>query len=136
WHDFWTEERVEGFREIDRAVDLATTPLYVRAGAVIPMGPVKQYTAEPSDGPLEMVVYPGADGESRWYEDDGNSFDYRRGKSMSVVMAWHDASRRLTLRLAPASQQRGLPRKIVFRVAGSAKTTEATFTGRALTVAL
>ena len=39
--DFWTNERVDGGREIDRAVDLATTPLYVRAGAVIPMGPVK-----------------------------------------------------------------------------------------------
>jgi alpha-glucosidase/alpha-D-xyloside xylohydrolase len=136
WHDFWTEERVEGFREIDRAVDLATTPLYVRAGAVIPMGPVKQYTSEPSDEPLTMVVYPGADGESHWYEDDGNSFDYRRGESMSVVMSWRDASRRLSLRLAPASQPRGLPRKIVFRVAGSPKTTEATFTGRELTLAL
>ena len=33
-------------------VDLATMPLYVRAGAIIPMGPVKQYTAEPVDGPL------------------------------------------------------------------------------------
>ncbi len=136
WHDFWTEQRVEGGREIDRAVDLATTPLYVRAGAVIPMGPVKQYTAEPSDAPLEMVVYPGADGESHWYEDDGNTFDYRRGESMTVVMSWHDASRRLTLRLAPGSKQRALPRKIMCRVAGSPKTTEATFTGRELTLTL
>jgi alpha-glucosidase/alpha-D-xyloside xylohydrolase len=136
WHDFWTEERVEGGREIARAVDLATTPLYVRAGAVIPMGPVKQYTAEPSDEPLTMVVFPGADGESHWYEDDGTSFDYRRGESMSVVMTWHDASRLLSLRLAPGSKQRALPRRIVFRVAGSQKLTEATFTGRALSLVL
>ena len=46
------KRRSDGGREIDRAVDLATMPLYVRAGAVIPMGPVKQYTAEPVDGPL------------------------------------------------------------------------------------
>ncbi len=63
WFDFWTEERVDGGREIDRAVDLATMPLYVRAGAVIPMGPVKQYTDEPSDEPMTLVVYPGADGD-------------------------------------------------------------------------
>ncbi len=31
WHDFWTEARTEGAREIDLAVDLATTPLYVPA---------------------------------------------------------------------------------------------------------
>ena len=41
WNDFWTGERVEGGREIDRAVDLATTPIYVRAGAIVPMGPVE-----------------------------------------------------------------------------------------------
>jgi alpha-glucosidase/alpha-D-xyloside xylohydrolase len=39
WFDFWTNERIEGGREIDRPVDLATMPLYVRAGAVLPMGP-------------------------------------------------------------------------------------------------
>ena len=41
WFDLWTEQRVAGGKEIDRAVDLATMPLYVRSGAVIPMGPVK-----------------------------------------------------------------------------------------------
>ncbi len=100
------------------------------------MGPVKQYTSEPSDAPLTMVVYPGADGESHWYEDDGKSFDYRRGESMSVVMSWRDASRHVSLRLAPGSKQIGLPRRIVFRVAGSPKATEATFTGRELSLAL
>jgi alpha-glucosidase/alpha-D-xyloside xylohydrolase len=136
WHDFWTEDRTEGGREIERAVDLATMPLYVRAGAVIPMGPVKQYTDEPGDNSLTMVVYPGADGESHCYEDDGKSFDYRRGESMSVVMSWHDASRRVSVRLAPGSKQRALPRHITFRVAGSPKLTEATFTGRELSLTL
>jgi alpha-glucosidase (family GH31 glycosyl hydrolase) len=136
WHDFWTEQPVDGGREIDRAVDLATTPLYVRAGAVIPMGPVKQYTGEPSDEPLTMVVYPGADGESHWYEDDGKSFDYRRGDSMNAVVTWRNATRRLTLRLAPGSKQIGLPRHINFRVAGSQKITGALFTGRELSLTL
>src|SRR5204862_7186926 len=49
WYDFWTREKMEGGREITRNVDLETIPLYVRAGAVIPMGPVKQYTWEKSD---------------------------------------------------------------------------------------
>ena len=43
------------------------------------MGPVKQYVDEPGDGPLTLVVYPGADGTSSLYEDDGKSFDYRQG---------------------------------------------------------
>ncbi len=46
-------EALDGGREIDRAVDLETMPLHVRAGAIIPMGPVKQYTDEPVDGPAD-----------------------------------------------------------------------------------
>ncbi len=136
WHDYWTGERVNGGREITRAVDLATTPLYVRAGAIIPMGPVKQYTSEPSDEPLTMVVYPGADGESHWYEDDGKSFDYRHGESMSAVMTWHDKSRRLSIRLATGSRFIGAPRRISVRVAGSTTSKSAVFTGHELSLTL
>ena len=136
WHDYWTGEHVQGGREIDRVVDLTTSPLYVRAGAIIPMGPVKQYTSEPSDEPLTMVVYPGADGESQWYEDDGRSFDYRRGESMSAQMTWHDAARRLTVRLAPGSKFIGAPRRISVRVVGSSKSTAAVFAGHELTLTL
>jgi alpha-glucosidase (family GH31 glycosyl hydrolase) len=136
WHDFWTEERVDGGRELNRPVDLSITPLYVRAGAVIPMGPVKQYTSEPSTEPLALVVYPGADGESHWYEDDGTSFNYRKGESMSVVMSWRDASRRLTLRLAPQTKMFGPSRRIAVRVAGSTTTQDALFTGHELTIAV
>ena len=53
---------MNGGREIDRPVDLATVPLYVRAGAIVTMGPVKQYSSEVVAGPLTVTVYPGADG--------------------------------------------------------------------------
>ena len=137
WFDFWNEQRIDGGREIDRSVDLATLPLYVRAGAIVPMDPAKQYTDEPSDEPMTIVVYPGADGASAWYEDDGKSFNYRRGESMRVAMSWRDKDRRLTLRLAPGSRM--LPpvsRRLAIRVAGSTKTTPVTFTGRTITVTL
>jgi alpha-glucosidase/alpha-D-xyloside xylohydrolase len=134
WVDFWTEERVAGGREIDRAVDLATMPLYVRAGSVIPMGPVKQYTGEPSTEPTSLVVYPGADGQSSWYEDDGRTFGYRNGEFMRVTMTWRDATRRLSLRLAPGSKMLSPRREIVVRRAGSATTTPVVFTGRAIDV--
>jgi len=104
WYDFWTEDRIDGGREITRAVDLETIPLYVRAGAILPFGPVKQYTGERSDEPLSIRVYPGADGEFLLYEDDGESFDYRRGEWMGVQMRWNDARRSLTMELAKGSR--------------------------------
>ena len=137
WFDFWKEEVVDGGREIDRAVDLSTTPLYVRAGAVIPMDPARQYTDEPVTDPTTLVVYPGADGESTWYDDDGKSFDYRRGDAMRVVMTWRDASRRLSLRLAPGYRLRSpSPRRFSVRVAGSSTLKTVEFTGRPLDVSL
>ena len=54
WYDFWTNEKHEGGTEITRKVDLETLPLYVRAGAIVPMGPLKQYTGEKVDGPLDI----------------------------------------------------------------------------------
>ncbi len=65
WFDFWTEEKLEGGREIDRRVDLETMPLHVRAGAIVPFGPIKQYVDEPVEGPLTVTVYPGTDGALR-----------------------------------------------------------------------
>lgn len=135
WHDFWTEARVEGGREISRAVDLATMPLYVRAGAVIPFGPVKQYTADPVDAPITLTVYPGADGMSFLYEDDGQSFGYRGDEWMTIEMAWNDGERRLALRLAEGSRMRGAaPRTFQVRLAGSDRIRTVVFDGRPIDV--
>jgi alpha-glucosidase (family GH31 glycosyl hydrolase) len=135
WFDFWTGEQVTGGREIERAVDLATLPLYVRAGAVIPTGPVRQFDGEPVEGNPVLTVYPGADGTSTSYEDDGHSFGYRTGDWMRMVMTWRDRSRRLTLRLAPGSRMRA-PAKRVFevQVIGSPKTRAVTFDGETAAV--
>jgi alpha-glucosidase (family GH31 glycosyl hydrolase) len=104
WYDFWTAERLEGGREITRQVDLETLPLYVHAGTVLPLGPVKQYVEEKVDQPLSLSIYPGADASFLLYEDDGRSFDYRKGKWMGTQLHWNDARRVLSLRLAPGSR--------------------------------
>jgi alpha-glucosidase (family GH31 glycosyl hydrolase) len=104
WYDFWTRERKEGGREITREVDLETMPLYVRAGTILPFGPVKQHTGEASTDPLSISVYPGQDGSFLLYEDDGKSFDYRNGEWMGIEMHWNDSRRVLTLRLAAGSK--------------------------------
>lgn len=136
WLDFWTNEAIEGGREIERRVDLATMPLYVRAGAVVPMGPVKQYTDEPVDAPLSLTVYPGADGGGSLYEDDGRTLAYRQGDWMRMAMVWREADRSLEIRLAEGSARRGLPRRFEVRVAGREEAQAVVFDGRPLVVRL
>ena len=132
WYDYWTGERVEGGREIVRPVDLETTPLYVRAGAVVPLGPVKQYAEEKVDEPLSISIYPGADGSFLLYEDDGKSFNYRKGEWMGTQMNWNDARRSLVLRLADGSRGLGR-RKIELKLQDATRTVE--FDGHPVEVA-
>lgn len=140
WIDFWTHERIDhasGGREIVRQVDLETMPIYVRAGAVMPMGPVKQWTSERVDAPLEFIVYPGASGTGSVYEDDGTTFEYRRGAFMKIDAAWDDAARELTLSQAPGSRAIAPGgRRIVARVAGTDISKDVVFTGRSVSIRL
>lgn len=100
WYDWWSGERAKGGRWIERAVDLSTLPLYARAGAIIPLDPPRQHTAEKVAGPTMLRIYPGADGELSLYDDDGASLGYRDGTDPSMAwieMRWNDAARLLTL---------------------------------------
>lgn len=119
WYDFWTEEPVEGGRDIAREVDLATVPLYVRAGSILPLGPVKQYATEETSGPLTLTIYPGRDRNSSLYEDDGVSFDYLKGAYARLESAWDNRHRRLSVRLTKGPSWSGPQGKnIEVRLAG------------------
>jgi alpha-D-xyloside xylohydrolase len=62
WYDFWTDQRFDGARWITYDAELETLPLFVRAGAVISMGPELQYANERPWDPLSFEVYPGNPG--------------------------------------------------------------------------
>lgn len=135
WHDFWTEEKISGGREIERSVDLGTMPLYVRAGSIIPMGPIKQYTAERADDPLTLTIYPGADRVYTLYEDDGATFNYRKGEYMKIQLSWNNRRRLLTLRLVRGSRMLPpLSRRIEVRMASDKSARSVIFEGRPLEV--
>ena len=104
WYDWWNNEKISGGQWTDRPVDLATMPIYVRAGAIIPFDPVRQYVSEPVAGPTTLRIYPGADGEFTLYDDDGESPRYLKGtddKTVWIHFKWNDARRRLTIEADP-----------------------------------
>jgi alpha-D-xyloside xylohydrolase len=74
WYDYWTDQRFDGARWITYDAELETLPLFVRAGAVLPMGPDLQYANERSWDPLSFEVYLGADGVTEMELTD----DHRR----------------------------------------------------------
>ena len=97
WYDFWTNTRYDGGQKVTRHYPLTTMPLYVRAGAIVPMGPVMQYATEKLDAPYEIRIYPGANARFTLYEDDNESYNYEKGQYAAYELSWNDAARMLTV---------------------------------------
>ncbi|MCG6957443.1 MAG: DUF5110 domain-containing protein, partial [Gemmatimonadetes bacterium] len=116
WYDWWTSKRVEGGRTVTRDVDLATMPIYVRAGAIVPTDPLREYTEQPPGGPTTLHVYMGADGDLTLYDDDGASQAYLSGVGTWTHVTWDDAARRLTIEPASPRGATKLAARKSFRV--------------------
>jgi alpha-glucosidase len=89
WYDFWTNAKLSSKEKFTLQPRLDEMPLYVRAGAIVPMQPLVQSTEETPNGPLELRVYlpnSNASGDCRGtlYQDDGHTFAYQKGEILRV----------------------------------------------------
>ncbi len=97
WYDWWTNQKEKGGKSLIRDVDLATMPIYIRAGAIIPFDPVRQYTSQEVNEPTTLKVYTGANGEFNLYEDDGITLEYLEGEAEITSIKWDNEERKLTI---------------------------------------
>jgi alpha-D-xyloside xylohydrolase len=115
WYDFWTGAKLEGGRRIEADAPLATLPLFVRAGSIIPMGPTMEWSTEKPADPIEVRVYPGTDGDFTLYEDENDNYDYAKGAHATIQLHWDDAAKTLTFG-ARAGSFPGMLEKHTFNV--------------------
>jgi alpha-D-xyloside xylohydrolase len=97
WYDFWSGVPVDGPRTLEAASPLDRMPLYVRAGSIVPMGPVMQWSTEKPEDPIELRVYRGADGEFTLYEDENDNYSYEKGVYATIPFRWDEAKQTLTI---------------------------------------
>jgi alpha-glucosidase (family GH31 glycosyl hydrolase) len=116
WYDWWTNTKHQGAKTITRTVDLATMPIYVRAGAIIPLDPVRQFTSEAIKAPTTLRIYTGSNGSFTLYEDDGISQDYLKNKFRLTAIRWEDDSRKLSIKPQPSNGVLKTDQERVFRV--------------------
>lgn len=81
WYDYWTGKKYVGGTMIRADAPLDIVPMYVRGGAIIPMGPEMRHTGEKPLDPLTFMIYPDerGDASTTLYEDDGSSPAYKQG---------------------------------------------------------
>ena len=97
WFDFWNGKQYEGGQTVWRPTPLNIMPLYVKSGSIIPMGPFKQYATEKPEDPIELRIYPGADGSFVLYEDENDNYNYEKGQFATIQFLWNENEQTLTI---------------------------------------
>lgn len=97
WYDYYTNQCYDGGQKLSTLAPLAYAPLYVKAGSIIPQGPDVQYTNEKPWDNLDIIVYPGANGEFTLYEDEGDNYNYEKGLYSTITFKWNDKTGILTI---------------------------------------
>jgi hypothetical protein len=101
WYDIFTGLSVRGPQELVYEVPLDRMPVFARAGAVVPMAaPALTSREQPADR-LDLEVYPGADGGSSLYEDDGETLAYQTGAYATTALTYREAPARRTIVISP-----------------------------------
>ncbi|MFC5718683.1 TIM-barrel domain-containing protein [Streptomyces gamaensis] len=102
WTDYWTGRTYEGPTTVNHyRAPLDTLPLFVKAGANIPMWPgIRSYQDRGADSPLAWDVYPRAGSSSfTLYEDDGVTRAHRSGAYAQQKLTVRSARGGLALEL-------------------------------------
>ena len=97
WYDFWSNAVYEGGQDVQRLCPIDIMPVFIKAGTILPFGPEVQYSSEKPWDELEIRVYPGADGTFTLYEDEGDNYNYEKGKFSEIRFSWDEASHSLSI---------------------------------------
>jgi len=97
WYDFYTGKVYTGGKSIEAPAPIDIIPLFVRAGSIIPMGPVMQYATEKPAKTIELRIYPGANGRFEYYEDENDNYNYEKGNCATFNFTWNDKTHSLTI---------------------------------------
>ena len=115
WYDFWTGEKTVGDQQILAKAPLDRIPIYVSAGAILPLGPVNEYVDQHSGEPMELRIYPGANGSFTLYDDEGDGYRYEKGEHATISLQWDDANKTLSFGRRQG-QYPGMQQRRVFHV--------------------
>ena len=139
WYDFWTNKKYDGGTMIRVDAQLETVPMFVRGGAVIPMGPEMRYVGERPFDPITFAIYPDEKGfaSATLYEDDGNSLAYQRSGFRRTKLEVRRVAQAYVVKTsAPEGDYKPGARKFVFLIKpmATARTVSVSDEGTARTI--
>ncbi|WP_236652911.1 TIM-barrel domain-containing protein [Chitinophaga vietnamensis] len=97
WYNLYTGAWNAGGKRISADAPYNRMPLYVKEGAIIPLGPALQYATEKPADTITLYVYTGKNGAFRLYEDDGSSYNYEKGQFTIIPIDYNENTKTLTI---------------------------------------
>lgn len=97
WYNFYTGEKLTGGQTIKADAPLSQMPLFVKAGSIVPTGPLIQHVDEGLNAPITLNIYMGANGSFDIYEDDGRSVKYEKGEWSRIPVSYDEATATVTI---------------------------------------
>jgi alpha-D-xyloside xylohydrolase len=97
WYDSWGGTVYEGGVDVTVDAPLSRMPLFIREGSILPLTRGLQYADQKPEEPMELRVYPGADGSFTLYEDEGDNYNFEHGSYSTIRFDWNEAAHTLTI---------------------------------------
>ncbi len=135
WYDFWNDKFYEGGQVVTVETPIDRTPIFVKAGSILPVTKGLQYADQKSNELLELHIYPGNDGTFILYEDEGNNYNYENGAYTTIEIKWNDKNQSFTIGKRNGSYV-GMESQRVFKVVCREVVVEATYSGEEISIIL
>jgi alpha-D-xyloside xylohydrolase len=97
WFDFYTGRYINGGQQVNVDAPYEHIPLFIREGAIIPVGPEIQYTTEKPADKIVLYVYMGQNGKFTLYEDENENYNYEKGSFANIDFHYNEAAGTLTI---------------------------------------
>jgi len=102
WIDYATGQKYQGPKNIVYDAPPDRIPIFVKAGAIIPMAPVMNYVGEKPVDPLTLDIYPSGTSSFTLYEDDDTTYDYEKGVFALTTFVCVEAEDGIIIDIGPA----------------------------------
>jgi alpha-glucosidase (family GH31 glycosyl hydrolase) len=102
WIEYTILETFSGPRWVRIEGDLNRIPMFARAGAILPMAPQIMRTQEFDGSYIKLALFPGADGQFEFYEDEAVTEGYKQSAYETTLIRSAFQDRSVTISIAPA----------------------------------
>jgi alpha-D-xyloside xylohydrolase len=115
WYDLYRGTFFKGGQQIKAEAPFTYSPIYIKSGSIIPIGPEIQYSDEKAADPIRLYVYTGQDGQFTLYEDANVTYDYEKGAFATIEFKYNDKDKTLTIGERQGAYE-GMPKQRSFEI--------------------